>query len=172
MTAKRFICLLFLLPVAALASLSYAQQKPEAFEEFLSKFTTSASFQYARVSFPLESPILLLNEKEVEKSFPFTKEKWVLLDSELLKVNKVFVEEDENTFVSRYVLDEPARKEFEAGFEDSELDLRLVFELRNGKWFVTDCYNSWYGFDLPAEELPEVVKAVQEENKSFIELYP
>jgi hypothetical protein len=37
---------------------------------------------------------------------------------------------------------------------------------------VTDCYNDWYNLDLPIGELEETVRTMQEENKSFEELYP
>ena len=46
----------------------------------------------------------------------------------------------------------------------------MVFELTDGKWYVTDCYNDWYNFDLPISELEETIQAVQEENKAFEEL--
>ena len=42
----------------------------------------------------------------------------------------------------------------------------MVFELTDGKWYVTDCYNDWYNFDLPINELEETIQAVQEDNKA------
>ena len=50
--------------------------------------------------------------------------------------------------------------------------LRVVFELIDGNWYVTDCYNDWYNLDLPIRELEETVHTMQEENKSFEELHP
>lgn len=76
------------------------------------------------------------------------------------------------TYISHFTVDEPAHKEFEAGYDESEPSLRVVFELTDGKWYVTDCYNDWYNFDLPISELEETIQAVQEENKAFEELHP
>ena len=47
-----------------------------------------------------------------------------------------------------------------------------MFELVDGNWYVTDCYNDWYNLDLPIGELEETVRTMQEENKSFEELHP
>ena len=67
---------------------------------------------------------------------------------------------------------EPAHKVFEAGYEESEIDLRVEFELIGDKWYVTDCYTGWYGFDLPISELKETIQQVQEDNKTFKEIHP
>ncbi len=146
-------------------------QKTEDFKTFLNKFTTSASFQYERVKFPLASPILLVTDDGEEKEFQFTREKWPLLDNESFREERVSQEEG-GIYVARFVLNEPVRKEFEAGYEESELDLRVVFEQIEGKWYVTDCYNGWYSFDLPPGELDDTVKQVQELNAEFEELHP
>lgn len=148
------------------------QSADKDFESFLEKFTTSAAFQYSRVKFPLDTPITLTTEKGVDKTFPFTKEKWALLNADHFKVERVVQEEEGTVFVAHYVVNEPNHKEFEAGYEESDLDLRVVFKRIDGKWYVTDCYNAWYSFDLPAEELQETIKQVQEENASFAEEYP
>ena len=166
------MCLFLSIFIASTGLSLYAQEKTEDFESFLSQFTGSATFQYSRIKFPLANPIILLGDNEKEVSFPFTKEKWQLLDSDVFVVNRAYAEEAENFYVSKYVQDEPERKEFEAGYEESEVDLRVVFELINGEWFVTDCYNSWYSFDLPADDLEETVLLVKEENDLFIEHYP
>ena len=67
---------------------------------------------------------------------------------------------------------EETHKEFEAGYEESEVDLRVIFDLIDGKWYVTDCYTGWYGYDLPIDDLNETVKQVKEENDTFKELHP
>lgn len=142
------------------------------FKTFLEKFTSSAAFQYTRIKFPLKSPIVLLEDDgETEKSYPFTKEKWPLLDAETLKEERI-VQDEGGVYVSKFTVNEPTHKEFEAGYEESELDLRVVFEQINGQWFVTDCYTGWYGGDLPISELKETIRQVQEENKAFEEAYP
>lgn len=144
----------------------------EGFNTFLRKFTTSASFQYSRVTFPLKSPIVLLKDDgETEQSFPFTRDKWALLDEETLKEGRI-TEEGGGTYISRFSINKPTYKEFDAGYEESEPSLRVVFELKGGKWYVTDCYNDWYNIDLPIDELEETVRTVQEENKAFEERYP
>lgn len=149
----------------------HAQTSEEDFETFLDKFTTSASFQYERVNFPLASPIILLTDDEEEEEFPFTKDKWPLLDSDSFREERVEQEEG-SVYVAHFVLNEPTKKEFEAGYEESEIDLRVVFELINNKWHVTDCYNGWYSFDLPAEELEATVEEVQTLNEEFIKQRP
>lgn len=172
MTDKQFLRMLLPLLAMNISLLSYSQERGEEFESFLSRFTSSASFQYSRVRFPLTSPIILLDSNEKEKSFPFTKNEWQLLDSDVFVVDRSYHDEAENYYVSKYIQDDPKRKEFEAGYEESEIDLRVVFELIGDKWFVTDCYNGWYSFDLPAEELSETIALVKEENDLFIEQYP
>lgn len=147
------------------------QSVDTSFESFLDKFTTSAAFQYSRIKFPLESPIVLLDDNGNEKSYSFTKEKWPLLGADWFVVQRAQQEEG-GVYIVQYAVDEPAHKEFEAGFEDGELDLRIVFNLIEDKWYVTDCYNAWYSFDLPNSELQDAVRQVKEENAVFEEQYP
>ena len=65
-------CLFAALMLTTLNSLA----AEEDFKTFLQKFTSSASFQYSRVKFPLKSPITLLKDDgETEQTFPFTREK-------------------------------------------------------------------------------------------------
>ena len=145
----------------------------EDFKTFLKKFTSSATFQYTRIKFPLKTPITLLTDDgDNEKKFPFTKEKWPLLDIETLTVERIEQEEG-GIYVSKFVLDEPKHKIFEAGYDESEIDLRVEFELlQDGKWYVTDCYTGWYGYDLPISELKQTIQQIQEDNAAFKELHP
>lgn len=169
MKAIQFV---FCLCTALMLSASGSLSAQEDFETFLRKFTSSASFQYSRIKFPLKSPIVLLKEDgETEQTFPFTRDKWPLLDAETLKEGRV-TEEEGGVYVSRFTIDDPAHKEFEAGYDESEPSLRIVFELIDGEWYVTDCYNDWYNFDLPIDELEETVHTVGEENKAFEEIHP
>lgn len=170
MKAIRFVFCLF--AALMLTTLNSLAAEEEDFKTFLRKFTSSASFQYSRIKFPLKSPIALLKDDgETEQTFPFTREKWALLDEETLKEGRT-TEEEGGTYVSHFTVNEPAHKEFEAGYDESEPSLRVVFELADGKWYVTDCYNDWYNFDLPINELEETIRTVQEENKAFEELHP
>lgn len=148
-------------------------QGQEDFKSFLDKFTSSAAFQYTRIKFPLKTPITLLaDDGETEKTFPFTKEKWPLLDNETMKEERIEQEEG-GIYVSKFTLDEPKHKVFEAGYEESEIDLRVEFELApDGKWYVVDCYTGWYGYDLPVEELKQTILHVKEENDIFKETRP
>ena len=155
MKAIRFVFCLF--AALMLTTLNGLAAEEEDFKTFLQKFTSSASLQYSRIKFPLKSP--------------FTREKWALLDEETLKEGRT-TEEEGGTYISHFTVNEPAHKEFEAGYDESEPSLRVVFELTDGKWYVTDCYNDWYNFDLPINELEETIQAVQEENKAFEELHP
>ena len=132
----------------------------EDFESFLEKFTSSAAFQYTRIKFPMKTPITLM-----------TKHKWPLLDSETLKEERI-TQEEGGIYVSKFTLNEPGHKVFEAGYEESEVDLRVEFECIDGKWYVTDCYTGWYGFDLPISELKETILQIQEDNKAFKEIHP
>lgn len=144
----------------------------EDFKTFLQKFTSSASFQYSRIKFPLKSPIILLKDDgETEQKFPFTRDKWPLLDEETLKEGRI-TEEEGGVYISRFTVNKATLKEFEAGYDESEPSLRIVFELIGDKWYVTDCYNDWYNFDLPIGELEETVRTIQEENRVFEELHP
>lgn len=162
----------FCLCAALMLSTFNSRAAEEDFKTFLQKFTSSASFQYSRVKFPLKTPISLLKDDgETEQTFPFTREKWPLLDEETLKEGRV-TEEEGGIYLSRFTVNNPTGKEFEAGYEESEPLLRVVFELIGGKWYVTDCYNDWYNSDLPINELKETIQAVQEENKAFEEVHP
>lgn len=150
-----------------------AMQNGEDFKTFLQKFTSSAAFQYTRVKFPLKTPITLLeDDEETERTFPFTKEKWPLLDSETLTEERIEQEEG-GIYVSKFTQNEAKRKVFEAGYEESEPDLRVEFELlADGKWYVVDCYTGWYGYDLPIGELQQTIRNVAEENAAFKQLHP
>lgn len=88
-------CLFAAFMLATLSSLAAG----EDFNTFLRKFTSSASFQYSRVKFPLKSPIALLQDDgETEQTFPFTREKWPLLDEETLKEGNMTEEEGAFTY--------------------------------------------------------------------------
>lgn len=164
------ISALFILMFAHTYSL--AAQNGEDFKVFLKKFTTSATFQYSRIKFPLKTGIILsAGDDEHEKAFPFTKKEWPLLDSEAFEVVRDEVEGD-GVFVSKFTVMQPTVVEFESGYEDSELDLSTHFDLIDGKWYLTDCYTSWYNFGVLASELPQVIKEVQAENKAFIKEHP
>ena len=109
---------------------------------------------------------------ETEKTFPFTEEKWPLLDSETMKEERI-TQEEGGIYVSKFTLNEPKHKIFEAGYEESEVDLRVEFELQaDGKWYVVDCYTGWYGYDLPIGELKQTIQNVKEENAAFKEIHP
>ena len=176
MMKRYFATLLLLIGLSLTGSNTYALQTSpshgEDFQAFLVQFTNSATFQLSRIKFPLKSPIILLsNDGETEKSFPFTKDKWPLLEEGAFNVERM-EDEDGSVYITHYTTDEPTKKVFEAGFEESEIDMRVEFVLIDGKWFVVDGYTGWYGFDLPAEELKEAVKQVQEDNQIFKELHP
>ena len=150
----------------------HAAATNEDFQAFLKKFTSSASFQYSRIKFPLKTPIALLEEDgETEKTFPFTRDKWALLGEDAFKEERI-TDEEGGVYVSRFTVNNPKQKEFEAGYDESEASLRVVFELIDGKWYVTDCYTDWYNFDLPISELPETITTIEEENKAFEEMHP
>lgn len=186
MRAKRFVfCLLVTTLLVSVSLISCGNsskagveressaQAEEDFNSFLNKFTSSAAFQYTRIKFPLKTPITLLTDDgNTEKTFPFTKEKWPLIDGETMKEERI-TQDEGGIYVSKFTLNEPKHKTFEAGYEESEIDLRVEFELQpDGKWYVVDCYTGWYGYDLPIGELKQTVLNVQEENVAFKELHP
>ena len=117
MRAKKFVCcLLAMLLFAGVSFISCGNsskakadselttQDGEDFKSFLDKFTSSAAFQYTRVKFPLKTPITLLaDDGETEKTFPFTKEKWPLLDSETMKEERI-TQEEGGIYVSKFTL--------------------------------------------------------------------
>lgn len=170
MKAIRFVFCLF--TALLLTTLDGQAAGDEDFQTFLKKFTSSTSFQYSRIKFPLKSPITLLKDDgETEQKFSFTREKWPLLDEEALKEGRV-TEEEGGVYISHFTVNQPAHKEFEAGYDESEVSLRVVFDLMEGKWYVTDCYNDWYNFDVPVGDLNETIRSVQEENKAFQKAHP
>lgn len=185
MKAKRFVFCSFIMMLLVSISLiscgnsskvkaeSESADVKEDFKAFLDKFTSSAAFQYTRIKFPLKTPIILMSDDgNSEKKFPFTKEKWALLDKETLTEERI-TQEEGGVYVSKFTVNEPAKRVFEAGYEESEIDLRVEFELMaDGKWYVTDCYTGWYGYDLPINELKQTIQQVQEENAAFKELHP
>lgn len=96
MRAEKFVyCLLMIVLFAGIPTGKAVAQSGEDFKPFfLDKFTSSAAFQYTRIKFPLKTPITLLaDDGETEKTFPFTKEKWPLLDSETMKEERIAQEE-------------------------------------------------------------------------------
>lgn len=144
----------------------------EDFGAFLKQFTSSASFQMERIQFPLKSSIVLYNEVEDrDEQIPFTKELWPLVGEEIFKVGRTPLDEG-GVYLSHFKVDTKNKKVFEAGLEESELDLKIEFNRINGKWYVVDCYTAWYDFSLPFEEFPAVKQQVEEENKSFREDHP
>ncbi len=164
-----FLCVVIFLSVYEARGAAYQQ---EEFTAFLERFTTSAAFQYERVRFPLASSIVLLDDDgETEHAYPFTREKWALLDLEMLTPDQVEME-DGSVFVVRFLTDEPDRKEFEAGYQESEVILRVLFDRIDGAWYVTDGYFSWYGYDLPPADLEQTIAGIGEDNEIFQEAYP
>ena len=104
MKVKRFVLCLFMLTLiggicfiscgntskAKAESDVATETAEETFQSFLKKFTSSASFQYTRVKFPLKTPITLMTDDgNSEKTFPFTQEKWPLLDAASRSVCKI-----------------------------------------------------------------------------------
>lgn len=166
------IHLVFCLFAALALSTPDSRASGEDFKTFLRSFTSSASFQYSRIKFPLKTPIVLFqHDGETEVIFSFTRDRWPLLGEEALKEGRV-TEEEGGIYVSRFTVDEPTHKEFEAGYEESEPSLRIVFELMDGQWYVTDCYNDWFNSDLPIDEMEETLHTIREENKAFEALHP
>ena len=105
--------------------------------------------------------------EKLRKRFRSPKKKWPLLDSETMKEERIEQEEG-GIYVSKFTLNEPVHKVFEAGYEESEIDLRVEFEqAADGKWYVVDCYTGWYGYDLPIGELKQTIQQVKEENADF-----
>ncbi len=138
MKAIHFVFCLFAVLMLTTTN-SQAAAANEDFQAFLKKFTSSASFQYSRIKFPLKTPIALLEEDgETEKTFPFTRDKWALLGEDAFKEERI-TDEEGGVYVSRFTVNTPKHKEFEAGYDESEASLRVVFELIDGKWYVTDC---------------------------------
>ena len=169
MKVKRFVLCLFMLTlIGGICFISCGNTSKAKAESDVAAETAEETFQ----SFPLKTPITLMTDDgNSEKTFPFTQEKWPLLDAETLKEERI-TQEEGGIYVSKFTVNEPTHKEFEAGYEESEVDLRVIFDLIDGKWYVTDCYTGWYGYDLPIDDLNETVKQVKEENDTFKELHP
>lgn len=148
------------------------QKGDKDFASFIERFTKSAAFQYSRIKFPLKTPIALMaDDGKSEKTFPFTKEKWPLLSSEIME-EKNESTANQGTYVAKYIVDNPTHKEFQAGYEDSDIDLKVVFDLIGDKWYVTDCNTGWYNFELSISEFKDAIKHVQIENATFCSIHP
>lgn len=95
MKAIHFVFCLFAVLMLTTTN-GHAAATNEDFQAFLKKFTSSASFQYSRIKFPLKTPIALLEEDgETEKTFPFTRDKWALLGEDAFKEERITDEEGE-----------------------------------------------------------------------------
>ena len=100
MKAIHFVFCLFAVLMLTTTN-SQAAAANEDFQAFLKKFTSSASFQYSRIKFPLKTPIALLEEDgETEKTFLFTRDKWALLGEDAFKEERI-TDEEGGVYVSR-----------------------------------------------------------------------
>lgn len=164
-----FAIFLFLLLVINFPAV-LAQDEPDvSFDAFLKKFTSSAEFQYSRVRFPVATPIFLIKTNGDEVEVPFTQEEWSLLGENDLKEFRQ--ETQDGVYFSRFAVKDKDHVEFEAGLEESELDLSIVFDLVDGKWYVTDCFNGIYGA-VPVDDFDATVYEVQQKNEQFIKKHP
>ena len=163
------ISLLLFLQVAGSVK-AFAQDVPDAsFDAFLKKFTSSAEFQYSRIKFPIATPIFLMTADGNEQETPFGQEEWPLLEAKDLKESKT--NSQDGVFFGQFTVKEKDHVEFEAGLEESELDLNVIFDLVDGKWYVTDCFNGVYGGVL-VEDYDAVVYEIQQKNEAFIKKHP
>ena len=113
MKAIRFVFCLF--AALMLTTLNGLAAEEEDFKTFLQKFTSSASFQYSRIKFPLKSPIALLKDDgETEQTFPFTREKWALLDEETLKEGRTTEEREVPIFLTSQSMSLPIKSSKQA----------------------------------------------------------
>ena len=165
---RKFILVIGLLAGNIFMLLSQNQADKD-FDSFLEQFVSSAEFQYSRVRFPLETPIILVGEDGVEQEFPFTMEEWPLLTAEDLKIFKKVT--PEGTFFGSFSPKNKDHIEYESGLEESELDLSVIFDLVDGKWYVTDCFNSCYANATP-DNIDGIIYEVQQTNREFMEKYP
>lgn len=170
MKKSLFALSLFLLMQAVNLSAVMAQDEPDAsFDAFLKKFTSSAEFQYSRVKFPVATPIFLITANGDEQEVPFTQEEWPLLGDKELKEFRQ--ETQDGVYFRHFTVRDKDHVEFEAGLEESELDLSVIFDLIDGKWYVTDCFNGIYG-GIPVDDFDATVYEVQQKNEQFIKTHP
>ncbi len=163
------VSLFLLFQVVNLSSVA-AQQEPDAgFDAFLKKFTSSAGFQLSRVKFPVATPIFLVDENGNEQEVPFTEEAWALLGEE--DVKEFRRDTQDGVYFGRFAVKDKDHVEFEAGLEESELDLSITFDLIDGQWYVTDCFNGIYG-GVPIADFDATVYEVQQKNEQFAEQHP
>ena len=109
MKAIHFVFCLFAVLMLTTTN-GHAAATNEDFQTFLKKFTSSASFQYSRIKFPLKTPIALLEEDgETEKTFPFTRDKWALLGEDAFKEERI-TDEEGGVYVSRFTVNNPKHK--------------------------------------------------------------
>lgn len=171
MKKSRLAVIFFLFAVLGYCSLATAQEQPDAsFDSFLKKFTSSAEFQLSRIKFPLATPIFLIDENENEKEVPFTEAEWPLLTAKDFEVSKIST--TDGVYFGRFAVKEKDHVEYEAGLEESELDLNVIFDLIDGKWYVTDCYNGIVYGAVPVGEFDATVYEVQQKNEKFMKKHP
>lgn len=163
------VSLFLLFQVVNLSSVA-AQQEPDAgFDAFLKKFTSSAGFQLSRVKFPVTTPIFLVDENGNEQEVPFTQEEWALLGEEDVKEFRRNTQD--GVYFGRFAVKDKEHVVFEAGLEESELDLSITFDLIDGQWYVTDCFNGIYG-GVPIADFDATVYEVQQKNEQFADQHP
>lgn len=170
MKTSKFILSLLLFVLAGCLTPATAQDGGDKdFDSFLKKFTTSAEFQYSRIRFPLETPIVLSGGDGPEQELPFTMAEWPLLGTDDLKEFRK--EDQDGIYFGRFTVKNPDHVEYESGLEESELDLSIVFDRVDGKWYVTDCYNGWYASVTP-DDIEPAVYEVQQKNQEFEKKHP
>ena len=168
-TSKLLFSFLLFFIAGCFTAASAQDSADQDFDSFLKKFTSSAEFQYYRVSFALETRIVLTREDGTEQEMPFTMAEWPLLTADELKEFRK--EEPDGIIFGRFTVKKTDHVEYESGLEESELDLSIVFDRVDGKWYVTDCYNGWYGSVSP-EDIEAVVYDVQQKNQEFEKKHP
>ena len=171
MKKSRLSVVFFFFAVLGFCSLATAQeQSGENFDSFLKKFTSSAEFQLSRIKFPLATPIFLIDEDETEKEVPFAEAEWPLLSAKDLEVSKITT--TDGVYFGRFAVKEKDHVEYESGLEESELDLNVIFDLIDGKWYVTDCYNGIVYGAVSVGEFDATVYEVQQKNEKFMKKHP
>ncbi|MEG1546569.1 MAG: DUF4348 domain-containing protein [Bacteroidaceae bacterium] len=163
------LCLLLMMMFGSFSSV-LAQDVPDTdFDSFLKKFTSGAEFQYSRVKFPIATPIFLIKANGDEQEAPFTMEEWPLLEAKDVRVFKQSTQD--GVMFGRFTVKDKDHVEYEAGLEESELDLSITFDLIDGKWYVTDCFNGIYG-SVSTEEFDAVVYEIQQKNADYQKKHP
>ncbi len=130
--AKVWINGLLLLTAVLLAGCKHAEKssgKAEDFQVFYQRFLTDKDFQLSRIVFPLDG---YDNNGETTKKWTAASS-WRMVTGSIDKVDTKVYKVEKNF--------SPQEVNFRIYVENSGIDIRQKFQLKNGKWYLVEYIN-------------------------------